>query len=504
MPYSEPPADDDCTHHPSDDDVEVFFFPDETQKRDSVRSASVSFNRRRSTGNTSRAKSDDLSLRINQSELLRLQSDDTESINQEYRELLDFETAVMENKPPAIDDECYEPLPHVATELGSINTRPKKSTVRKTSSDTDDDFCFIGEEERPRYVENLETTDDPIHIIDNHFGPPIGQTDLLAAPKDFPMAVIRYTLCEMTLTWHLYGGHDFPILTDTAKAMDAHSSTTMHHTMSDTYRSGVSYSKGSPNVVIGNKQRMSWKCRGGSKRRYDILIEVQISKLRFSHETYPLQTEHASRQVLLIKEIEIRDKLRVSAINKFLYLQPDELKKGSRHMVVIKALHLRPDPNLSAQECSLRVSLLPVRLNIDQDSLLFMVDFFNAIGNSGSTTIAQPSRRLSTTPSHQLPVMMVDVPEATQELQARKMVSENLMLLIDEEDSEVESNESVCTADDNLPIYFKNIVFSPSVMITLDYVGKRVQMSHGPLTGFLMGLGQLNCSAIVLKEIRYR
>lgn len=41
-------------------------------------------------------------------------------------------------------------------------------------------------------------------------------------------------------------------------------------------------------------------------------------------------------------------------------------------------------------------------------------------------------------------------------------------------------------------------------MITLDYVGKRVQMSHGPVTGFVMGLGQLNCSEIVLKEIRYR
>lgn len=408
-----------------------------------MRSSSVSFSRRRSHGNTSRARSDDLSSRINQTELLRLQNDDTESINQEYRELLDFETAVvMENKPQTADDECYQPLPHVATELGSINTRPQKSTVRKTSSDTDDDFCFIGEEERPHYVENVETTEDPIQIVDNHFGPPIGQTDLLAAPKDFPMAVIRYTLCEMTLTWHLYGGNDFPKRNDTT--MDAHSSTTMHHPMSDTYRTGVSYSKGSPNVVIGNRPRMSWKCRGGSKRRYDVLIEVQISKLRFSHETYPLQMEQASRQVLLIKEIEVRDKLKVSDINKFLYLPHDELKKGSRHMVVIKALHLRPNPNLSAQECSLRVSLLPVRLNIDQDSLLFMVDFFNTIGNNSSGTNTQPSRRLSVTPSHQLPVMMVDVPEATQELQARKMVSDNLMLLIDEEDSEVESNESVC------------------------------------------------------------
>lgn len=46
--------------------------------------------------------------------------------------------------------------------------------------------------------------------MDNHFSLPMGKPDLLKAPENFPMAVMRYTLCEMTLTWHLYGGNDFP------------------------------------------------------------------------------------------------------------------------------------------------------------------------------------------------------------------------------------------------------------------------------------------------------
>lgn len=46
---------------------------------------------------------------------------------------------------------------------------------------------------------------------------------------------------------------------------------------------------------------------------------------------------------------------------------------------MVKALQIRSDPKLNAQECCLKVSLLPLRFNIDQDSLLFLVQFFSEI-----------------------------------------------------------------------------------------------------------------------------
>lgn len=52
--------------------------------------------------------------------------------------------------------------------------------------------------------------------------------------------------------------------------------------------------------------------------------------------------------------------------------------------------------------------------------------------------------------------------------------------------------------------YNRNIVFSPDVPIKLDYQGKRVDMTHGPLPGLLMGLGQLNCSELRLKRLSNR
>lgn len=102
------------------------------------------------------------------------------------------------------------------------------------------------------------------------------------------------------------------------------------------------------------------------------------------------------------------------------------------------------------------------------------------------------------------------LPEAVQELQAKKMVSENLMLLIEEEekhkDAQDQSGMSAYgdSGDSGAPIYFRNVIFSPDVPIRIDYHGKRMELSHGSIAGLLMGLGQLQCSEIRLKKISYR
>lgn len=53
-------------------------------------------------------------------------------------------------------------------------------------------------------------------------------------------------------------------------------------------------------------------------------------------------------------------------------------------------------------------------------------------------------------------------------------------------------------------ICYRSVTFSPEVELTINYKGKRVQMTHGPVMGLIMGLGQLNCSKIRLKKINYR
>ncbi|XP_065094861.1 autophagy-related protein 2 homolog A-like [Ochlerotatus camptorhynchus] len=525
--------------------VEVFFFPDEDQTRAAARKKLIN-NLVSDNSNKRRFASDDDSLSIEEGSSIPSsyqdddhylkqrpfdeQSEDTASVNTEMRELLNFECSVMGlQKEHDDDDEVVEALPQVTMDLGDVNKFGGSSTKlesaiensphRKVSSDTDDDFCFIADEEKPHCGnQEVPVLEDPIRIIDNHFSVPMGKPDLLLAPKGFPMAVTRYTICEMSVTWHLYGGHDFLTEEDKRKpkAKQSHSEHSFAHLpMSEAYKSGVSYSKGSPSVTFGPTpaQKLTWKSRGGPERRHDVMMEVQINKVKFSHEVYPPNTEQASRQVLLITELEIWDRLAISDIKKFLYQTSiHRPHKGNNHMIVMKALHLRPNPVLPAQECCLRISILPIRLNIDQDSLLFMVNFFNQLG--GGDDLIDPAmqyqhntatRASQSTPSHQPPVMMVELPEAAQELQARKMVSENLMLLIEEEEKNKEHQETTSeVGDESPPIYFRNVIFGPDVPIRIDYHGKRVELSRGPLAGLLMGLGQLQCSEIRLKKISYR
>lgn len=67
--------------------------------------------------------------------------------------------------------------------------------------------------------------------------------------------------------------------------------------------------------------------------------------------------------------------LRSDVRNKFLFFS---------FQLIVKAIHLRPDPALSAQECCLKVSLLPLWFNLDQDTLAFLVGYFSKLGTDES------------------------------------------------------------------------------------------------------------------------
>lgn len=441
----------------------------------------------------------------------------------------------------------------------------------EADDDWDEEFCILEEETgngippRSGLPEVRALVPEPIHVLENHFSVPQGKADLLKPPKHYPVPVMRYTLREMSVVWHMYGGHDFgpakgsnqtPVpkkrvhISDGTESHGSSPQSTMrNHCSSPEIGPGiVAFSKSNPqevrfsavNAVSANavspspgspslsNPPMTWQVKGGPGRKHDTLMELQLNKVRFQHEIYPENTVEASRQVLLINEIEVRDRLASSEINKFLYQYSSEARPKQSHanMLVLKALHVRPDPKLTAQECCLKVSLLPIRLNIDQDSLLFLYSFFSEIsGNQDDDEEgAQSSTPRLATPthqhSHQPPVMTVNINDG----QSVILPTDQSTLLIQLEETDAlaglregfshqtsgvdgftsaptDSSENQPPAP---PIYFRSFVFTPEVPIRLDYQGKHVDMTHGPLAGLLMGLGQLSCSELKLKRLSHR
>ncbi|KAF6102204.1 autophagy related 2A [Phyllostomus discolor] len=390
------------------------------------------------------------------------------------------------------------PVGAPAGSLGSFPETNEDETEEDGDGDGDtldsDEFCILdtpGLGIPPRDGEPVVTQlhPGPIVVQDGHFSRPLGSTDLLRAPAHFPVPSTRVVLREVSFVWHLYGGRDFG-------PHPGHRA-----------RVGLAAPRGSPSRCSGpNRPQNSWRSQGGSGRQHQVLMEIQLSKVSFQHEVYPVEPaagpaapgeeleEHPlSRQVFVVQELEIRDRLPSSKINKFLYMYTSERMPRRTHsnMLTIKALHVAPSTNMGAPECCLRVSLLPLRLNVDQDALLFLRDFFTSLAAGINPMVpaeasaeAHPETRAQPSGPQEGPPEGVEAPEGAEAL------------------DDVQEAPGGGQGSEQQPIYFREFRFTSEVPIWLDYHGKHVTMDQvGTFTGLLIGLAQLNCSELKLKRL---
>ncbi|KAI5937003.1 autophagy-related protein 2 homolog B [Manis javanica] len=438
----------------------------------------------------------------------------------------DMQRATSSAKPPPnggleeksqIQEPCCSDLFLFPDESGNVSQEPSPTYASFTHhliSDAmtgvpteNDDFCILfaprattQEKEEEPVVKIM--VEDTIVIRDNYFSLPLKRTATSKAPLHFPVPVIRYVVKEVSLVWHLYGGKDFGTAPPTSPAksyISPHSSPS--HTPTRHGR----------NMVCG-----------GKGRNHDFLMEIQLSKVKFQHEVYPprkpecdpsLSERPVSRQVFVVQDLEIRDRLATSQMNKFLYLycSKEMPRKAHSNMLTVKALHVRPESGRSPQECCLRVSLMPLRLNIDQDALFFLKDFFTSLSTEvellmapdpevtkspGADVTCSLPRHLSTSEE---PNLVISLPGPKR---PPPNDSANSVEVVNGEGEKDFSAEELSFSDQ--PVFFREFRFTSEVPIRLDYHGKHVSMDQGTLAGILIGLAQLNCSELKLKRLFYR
>jgi len=398
------------------------------------------------------------------------------------------------------------------------------------SADSSDleSFCILGEEEGSGIMSSAGVPTvrclDPegVTLIDNHFKVPNAAMDYLKPPKEFPLPQAKISLTKMSLVWQIFGGNDF----SNSKEMRSNTKSKLEKmgmSVTSINCDKTKQSKKDAGTAVGSARKAadSLKTRGGPGRNSDLLIEVAITKMAAQHEAYLPTTEvrcPISRQLLLIPCLEIRDRLKISEINKLLYPYSSRIRprQSSSHMLNTKCLTVRPDPDSDLEESSIKVSLQPFRINIDQDTLFFLIDFFNTLVPQepevpGELQQQTKARSSSTEPgqsirySSGMQAIEIEVPEGSE-------VFEDARSSPPRKESGEETTQTTPRSLSSTPapgsaasnIYIRSFEFSPSVPIRIDYVGKYVDLTQGALTGILAGLGQLNCSELTLRQLHYK
>uniref|UniRef100_A0A3P8RJN2 Autophagy related 2B n=1 Tax=Amphiprion percula TaxID=161767 RepID=A0A3P8RJN2_AMPPE len=340
-----------------------------------------------------------------------------------------------------------------------------------------DDFCILetpGSRGEEPVVKLL--TSDPVEIKDDHFSQPLEGSDSSRGAMNFPIPEVRYLIKEISVIWHLYGGKDFGNVISTISPA----------------RSRRSTPHSSPSQTPVRQAKASGRAGGGKGRNPDVLMEIQLSKVRFQHEVYPQPPvasrsavdQPVSRQVFVVQDLEIRDRLATSQMNKFLYLYSSKEmpRKAHSNMLTVKALHMCPESGQAPPECCLRVSLMPLRLNIDQDALFFLKDFFTSLATEveffsppAQETVCVTTKKAAAPEiscsfskhagSSQDPAPIISVP-------AQRRLSHNGFSTSGRDD--MNDSEASASPFTDQPIFFREFRFTSEVPIRLDYHGKHV------------------------------
>jgi autophagy-related protein 2 len=353
-------------------------------------------------------------------------------------------------------------------------------------------------------------------VVDlNHFSKPITKIDVLKAPDAYPCPQYSYCLQEISIQWSLYGGNDMWSTNE-----DDGDTTVVHGAVkiaasSPSKRSSsiVSYSpvtsddQLTPNKQLHKRQMqqttdkllpnqaggriktkydtksLNWIVRGARTRDLDACIELMCHKIKCKIDVYDPDTlDHnfMYRIALGVCDIEIRDKLATSAFNMFLYRYESDTcpKHTNSNMIFMKMLCSRTNDEQNLIECDLKLSIQPLRFNIDQDALLFLIDYF--------TLLSQKEIKFNGTPI---------VEQRSQQQQHATTTATG--------------QQQTTTPPQPIPkqIFIKNFIFSPDLFIRFDFSGKydkRTDRKLDRLTNLLMFMVQLSNTEIKLKKVYYK
>ncbi|OZC09259.1 hypothetical protein X798_03803 [Onchocerca flexuosa] len=276
------------------------------------------------------------------------------AVSQSRHEICEYPTDSPENLSAS-----SKVLSNAVTNLIDVT---KESTPRNSSGalGIDEGFCLLDEIPgsgimtgngkpwaRFLFVDDVVpiTYDDYLTKIDSN-----SNRSVLFTMNKIHTPFIKYSIDDVSLELHLYGGADFSTSKPPSKPYC---------------------------ISSGGKLRRDNSPVGGHYRDYS-------AHVKFIFEVYDKGAPALSTRLFSIGSIEILDKMMSSKINKLLYphVWDQTFPRHSQSPMFSVRLYETPQ-----HEGKMKVSLLPLRINADQDTLEFLEDYMNDL--SGGVTVLQ-------------------------------------------------------------------------------------------------------------------
>lgn len=294
----------------------------------------------------------------------------------------------------SLDDEERERAQELEREREERNKRRRQRELMQS-----------GFRERATMTSAPRVIDDHIHLPDNSL---LTNLARLKPPKGSPASVSEISMLNLTVNVRLFGGRDWD---DTLVSPTNTQQTTnknpdlpqvkgggMGVRIVDSYdpkQPPSSSHHGSANSTapvynpqydhlsnpfadLPNSYPSSHMVARGY-RQTDRVMELRLKGFNIRVDQFGPREQMSNRTVIAVDDIEIVDYILTSPFKTFLgyYHSFGKGREMGSSMLWLEMLNVRPDPTRQREELRAKLSILPIRLNIDQDALEFIIDFFS-------------------------------------------------------------------------------------------------------------------------------
>ncbi|EGT43192.1 hypothetical protein CAEBREN_16840 [Caenorhabditis brenneri] len=228
---------------------------------------------------------------------------------------------------------------------------------------TDEEFCMVddnvfgsgitnlpGESRVRPFPITVPTDDAPAKSEFFHCIEESGNDGLYQTMSDAFTPALRYFLKDLTLRLSLYAGNDLSA-----------SPSPMGTYCTEEYRNGY-----------GPEQKIEANSAGGPHRDHSAFVILELNRITYLKQVFEKSAPHLSTTLFQIGDAVIKDCVKASTIQEMLYQYSvsNQPRRASAPIISVRMAENQ------AREGKMRVSMLPIKINVDQDTLEFLSDFF--------------------------------------------------------------------------------------------------------------------------------